>query len=375
MEIKPKPEGRISDEQLRNTTFRYSDPEHTILALDRSVPDPTAKIVVIGYYDETPAGGRRANPDYPFVWCCHCGKPTHWKGYVIRDENERVHIIGAQNCGVQHYGVHFDQAARTFDANVSRKRVLERWDLISAKASAARGLVDALLQSRELAEVDNRRIALKRGSPECYRELVRHIVEGSELRRHRRARDLDREATRERQFQQAVAAFQHLPADIRRQRRVDGLAPEPDSQPIFREWTEHFGMIQGGHFLLEDGDIRSKLIATKMALKEIEQIQGDAKWVPTAAMSRAMSSFHRSLTDVVGTRHLLRSSPRFFERENVDRLVAWSNDAEKFSLSRGNPGIIVRGVGPEATILPLLSIEIPFLEELSELLAEVEDDA
>ncbi len=252
----------ITDRQLRGLSFRYHDPENAIHKLNRGRPDRSRAIEVIGYYDETPPGGRKDNPDAPFIWCCHCGKPTHWKGYVIRDDVGTTYIIGAENCGRDHYGVHFEDAESRFKNQQSRQQALRRWDVAVSRAPALAEAVEALLRSEELAAVERVRGDIRRASPQCAALLTRHAKTKSRLVLHHKARDHEAERIRIEKYELAVRAFHLLPPALRREQRDNGLDPQLDDSPIFKSWAEDLGELEGSDFLIEEDDVR--ILALKL---------------------------------------------------------------------------------------------------------------
>ncbi len=331
-----------SDEQLRSQKFRYSDPEHTIQGLDRSVPAADAGVTVIGYYDETPSGGMKGNPDFPFVWCCHCQKRTHWLGYVIQSGTGAIHLIGQQNCGRLHYGVDFGGAERTFKQKRDRQRALERLAGIAAASRSAIAEVSALLWTESLSSADLVRASLKSAAPAFYSDLCAHICAGSVMKVHRTVRDHEAERERDRRFEQAVAAFQRLPAAIRRERRDEGLSPEEDTTPIFQQITEQFGQVVGGSFLVDEGDLRGALLALRKALLEAhEAFKAGTDSCSTKHLQALAAAFDRSQRECLETAERFGAAPQFFRSENLNRLAAWARSRDGLVVDVGSSKLAI----------------------------------
>jgi hypothetical protein len=107
--------------------------------LNPNVPDQEADPRIIGYYDVTPTGGKKANRKAPMIRCCHCSRRVHWKGYVVRDSHGETYIIGARNCGREHYGGRFEGEQKAFRQEQARQRTLLRWHNMMKLAPAAEG--------------------------------------------------------------------------------------------------------------------------------------------------------------------------------------------------------------------------------------------
>jgi len=365
--------GGWQDDHLRVASLRVSEPE-SIAGLCRHRPDPERQVEVIGYYDETPPGGRKSNPYHPFVWCCHCGKPTHWKGYVIRDSEDDLFIIGAQNCGRDHYGVHFEEAERAFNQQLRRQRALQRWDYVQLQIPIVTSRIDLALHSDELRQIDEARQAFKAASSDCYRQIVRHIQGRIPLKRRLSERDYDAENKRRRQFERSIVAFNAFSADERRALRRDGLAPVEDHDPMFREWTEDYGQIEGGEFLIEEDDLRSRLLKVKSAISAIEAVAklGTAN-VQTTKLSRLVADFRKALEDVFSRNIGLGFDSFFFATENVARLAKWADGFDHFGIEASDKGLVVIDRARRRTNIPRFeAAAFPIADELNAIAREIE---
>ncbi len=323
---------RLNDEDLLRTEFRYSDPEN-IAGLNGGAPDPDAHPTIIGYYDETPPGGRKVNPDAPMIRCCHCGLRRHWKGYVVRDDRDQLYIIGAQNCGHDHYGgERFEGAEKTFKEEQERQRALRRWHNMMELVPAIRAEVAALLSCDALRQIERKRDEIKRASPEGFAALVRHHASGNPMLEVLETRNYAEEANREERYQRALAAYQKLPPEERRRRRDEGLRPEPDDTPIIVRSTEPLGPLMGAGFLTDGGDLRGAALDLRKTLEAIDAVNAattEKAWV--TELNRLL----REMTDKpsrVWDAHLEVSFINvFFEFANLERLERWSRALPRFS--------------------------------------------
>lgn len=363
------------DARLRDISLRFHNPETSIENLNRGHPDPNRTVEVIGYYDETPPGGRKANPNIPYVWCCHCGKATHWKGYVIRDSENEVFIIGAKNCGRDHYGVQFEEAERAFGQLVARKRALQRWDLVQNQVPIAAARMEAALHSDELRQIDAIRQAFKAASADCFRELVRHIKSRTPLRRRLSERDYDAEEKRRQRYDRALITFNSLPPEERRRRRLEGLEPVEDTDPIFREWMEEYGLIQGGLFLIEEDDLRSRLLDVRRAIKSCEAvISNGTSTIQTTMLTKLVADFRKALEAVFTAHANLAFDNLFFSQGNIDRLARWAEGFEHFGIEEAETGaiIITDRAGRRTSISAFDPPAFPVADDLNAIAREIE---
>lgn len=352
---------RLTDMQLVSAQFRYSDPEHSIPGLNCGVPDPNAHPTILGYYDETPRGGRKANPDFPFIRCCHCGKRRHWKGHVVRDDREETYIIGASNCGREHYGIRYDAAEKAFKAEQARRKALIRWHNMLKLIPEYEAEVSRLLQSPILGALDLKRDELRRTCPEGFDKLVQIATTAQPMIETREWRDHDAEQDRQIRFERAMAAFEALPSAERRERRDAGLRPEEETTPIYQRTSTPLGNLIGGGFLSYRGDVRKSALDLRAALDAIDTIQ-KAGTDPAATsdltrLLREMTDKPKALDEAVGE---VTFTPLFFEADNLDRIARWSASEARFTYSRDGSDLIVdhasRG---RARIKPLGPVELP----------------
>ncbi|WP_156358184.1 hypothetical protein [Sphingobium sp. Leaf26] len=357
---------RLTDTQLVSTQFRYFDPENSIVGLNPGVPDPEARPTIIGYYDETPPGGMKANPEYPFVRCCHCGHRRHWIGRVIHDDRGETYIIGARGCGRDHYGVRYSDAEKAFKQEQERRNALIRWANMLKLVPVYRAELAQLLQSPALAALELKRDEIKRTSPEGFRKLVQIANTAQLMFETRKLRDHEAEQKRQVKFERAMIAYNALPIVERRRRRNDGLKPEADDTPIYKRTLTPLGVLVGGDFLTERGDARKFALELRATLDEIDLLQKAG--TDTAATSnltrllREMTDRPRSLDEALGDTSF---TPVFFQKENLERISRWSTGEARFTYSREGLDLIVQDMSKgQARIKPLESLDLPRLDGL-----------
>lgn len=352
---------RLSDEELLRTEFRYSDPEN-IEGLNPAVPDPEAHPTIIGYYDETPPGGRKANPDAPMIRCCHCGLRRHWRGYVVRDERGQLYIIGAQNCGHDHYGGdRFKDTETSFRQELERQRALRRWQNMMLLVPALKEEVAKLLSCEALRALERKRDEIRRASPEGFAALIRHHRSGKPMLEVREVRDYAQEVKRDERYQRALAAYQKLPPEERRRRRDDGLQPQHENSPIIVRTSEELGPLMGAGFLTESGDVRSAVLGLRKTLEAVDALNAattEKAWV---------TDLNRRLAEItdkpkrIWDAHLEVSFTRiFFEAANLERIERWSCSFARFSYMADAGALIVQDSGRGRTrIEPLKNVDLP----------------
>jgi hypothetical protein len=323
---------RLSDEELRIAEFRFEDPERSIAHLNRDRPDPSADPTIIGYYSERPRGGRAANPDAPYVWCCHCQRPTHWDGFVVRDGTGQTFIIGNE-CGRRHYGASFEVVERRFNEERVRKAVLTQWSRMAARAAELERALEGLAVDPYLALHDLKQRELQDASPGAFIRL-RNAVQRGALELHEQVRDYEQEAQRAERYRKARAAFRALPAKERKRLEWDGLAPEEDTTPIIHSVSRNLGHVVGTS-LLGLSDVRDAATRVQDCLR---YFRGADRQGTDAQDTRTLIRLRKNLAE---SADLLRQCliansfcQLFFERDNLDRLTTWSARFGHFRYTR-----------------------------------------
>jgi hypothetical protein len=332
---------RLTDSELLQTEFRYYDPENSISRLNRGVPDPDAHPVIIGYYDETPPGGRLAQPPKPFVRCCHCGKRRHWIGHVIRDDKDQVYIIGSSNCGRDHYGVRYEAAERVFRAESQRRATLKRWSNMLSLAPGFERDVQILLGSLVLADRERKRAELKRASPVGFAKLVKAAELAEALHEVEEVRDYAAEQQQRERYERALAAYRALPPLQRRRLRDEGREPELDDRPIYRRISTPLGHLVGTGFLSEN-DPRQAALALRTTLRAVQQIAiNGTDSVNPSELNRLLREMTDRPNDLRATLISAGFDVIFFEDNNLVRLERWSSFQARFTYTKEGNAIRV----------------------------------
>ena len=311
---------RIGDEELLNRQFRYDDPEG-IPDLRRDRPDPSLDPEIVGYYQVRPAGGRNANSASSYIWCCHCQKPTHWDGRVVQDRSGGTYIIGI-DCGRKHYGDKFVAIDRTFEDQLARQKLLHRWSGLLESKTALLEEVDTVLKDGIWRTIDLKRQELDRLAPDLVFRLKPMVKRGASLIIRSRVRDHQAEARREQSFQRAMERYRKLSKAEKAEARREGLKPEADDRPIFRDVEENLGPVQGRHAVSDDGDVRSCAMTLKKLLAAVPPIDQLGS-VKNTELSRSLRNIAEAATGLRAAFVETASAWTFFTPENLDRVERW----------------------------------------------------
>lgn len=359
MALHPTPlRRRLSDAELLRTEFRFENPE-AIEGLNLGVPAPEAHPIIIGYYDETPSGGRAKNPNVPFIRCCHCGKRRHWKGHVVRDDREQLYIIGASRCGREHYGARYETAEAAFRGELARRAALRRWQNVVPLLAPVASELEAILKSPALVALELKRDEIMRASAEGFRRLVQTAGSGESLREVREERDHQAEAEREARFARAMTTYENKSPEERRWMRDEGLKPQRETDPIYVRKSTPLGPLVGGGFLTEAGDVRSAALALRGTLAAIAAIE--AKGTESATLNE-LQRLLREMTDrplaVQSARREVAFAPLFFEPDNLVRMERWTSSNARSSFHRNGSTLIIEDSSKGRTaIAPLTRFE------------------
>jgi len=328
------PMKRISDEELLERQFRYDDPEG-LTGLCRERPDGSLEPEIVGYYRLRPSGGRAANPAATYIWCCHCQKPTHWDGRVLKDNSAKTYIIGA-DCGRKHYGDKFVAIDRAFDEQLARQKLLARWSQIELLRDQMLAEVDTVLKDPVWRTIDLKRQELHAAKPDFVFRLSPLIKRGGSLIIREQLRDVAEEERRQRSYERAKARYKSLSKSEQAQMRRDGLAPERDDSPIYRTHEENLGPVRGRHVVIDDGDVRSCAIRLRDLLVQIAPIDKLGN-IRNTQLSRTLADIREASERLRGAFEENAGAWRFFEPANLDAVDRWYGSIRHTPFARKLP--------------------------------------
>lgn len=350
---------RLSDAELIGTEFRVSDPEQ-LEGLNPNVPDPDAHPIIVGYYDETPAGGRAANPKFPFIRCFHCGLRRHWKGHVVRDDRDQLYIIGASKCGREHYGVQYESAEKAFKNQLARQKALRRWENMLKLAVPMTDEVHLLLHSDTLAALELKRDEIRRASPRAFPHLQQTAAPGQPIIEVRDERNFAAEKERQERYDRAFTAYQSKPSEERRRIRDEGMKPELESDPIYKRDYIQLGYLEGAAFLTDEGDVRGAALALRTTLDGIKSIQAQGTDKATSTeLQRLLSQMTDRPDALRRALHAVSFTSLFFAPDNLARLEGWSRGKADYSFhGKGSNLVIYDSSRGQTEIAPLAKVEL-----------------
>jgi hypothetical protein len=342
----------LPDSELLKSEFRFSDPINSVDCLTRDKPDPNLSPDIIGFYDETPSGGRIANPDKSYIWCCHCQKDTHWKGYIVEDGTSHRFTIG-NKCGLDHYGAAFENVIASFNEKRARKGVLREFHRLATKIENLEKEIPVLLACPLLSAHERKYQEIDKASPNGMKALREAVGRGS-LTGIIKTRNFAAEQEREDRYERAMLRYQSLPSEERRELRDQGQRPELDDSPIIDSKSVDFGYLIGTS-IIGLSDPRKRALELKHAFAEFQNIL--AKGTDLFA-SKQIAIARRKLFDAAKA---LRDSlidasfgEIFFEAENLKRISDWSACYRGFLFKTDDLNLIVeQNSGQDIVIKPL----------------------
>ena len=328
-----------TDEQLASVDLKVHDPM-AVENLSSAKPDPYLTPEILGEYDITPAGGRAANPDGPWVWCSHCQAARHWRGFVITNATNARHLIGS-TCGPVHYGVTFAGARNAYTERARRKSLLHQVARYCASAAAMCEASEQLLKGEELKALDRKREELRKAAPDAFLRLATYASNDSELDEQLQVRD--------------------FAAEQRRDERVNSKSKGP---AIFKELRRGIGRVQGKALLRTADDVREWLLRTKNAVLAIERLRDlGTDELKTKQLADAVRSVDRAIETASARIEECRHAHEFFSEANLLRLERWSASHSGFRLSADGDKLRVAdrraGRSEVEPLRPLLLASIP----------------
>lgn len=334
---------RLTDDQLASTDLRIADPTK-VDRYTRDRPDQALAPEIIGEYDLTPPGGMRANPDGPWVWCCHCQKDNHWRGFVIANATGNRYSVG-NDCAAKYYGIEFSSARRTFKDEVTRKGLLERLGALSAAAEGIYAVIAEALHSSSLSMIDAKRKEIGKACANAAFLLSSAAHSGTPLHEQVQVRDLAAELARD----------DKLPADA-------------DRPPIYKLERRAIGLIDGSAVVRNQDDCRDRLLSLRRAVRQVRAMhKGDTDAVTTETMKKLVveaESAHRAAEERLAE---YRRAPDFFSATNVDRMARWSDSQSGFTIRPNEDGIEIITSTKSAIVRRFDAISLPRLPQVTPL--------
>lgn len=314
-----------ADRRLLSETLTTSDPEAgTVrLRLPKSKPGPP---IVMRYDVTPPLGGDRSRP---YVWCGHCYRATHWKGYVVELPDGTLVNLGGV-CGPKHFGFDYGAVENAFDAKADRQSLLPR---IARLKSALPILSEALTSLRDCPatrHADELRSGFRAQYPRLWRSLHSFVAAGGmELVTTRTIADPEATArTRsniKERFQRLIAEASGKTARTRARREMTEALESVEEKS--REVTTRHGVLDGRAFLVWDDSLAEALTRLRLEIGNVhEKLSVDSSdALSNQAMKEALRDSLRLLSEADKASDRYAETAAFWREENLAAVVGWAN--------------------------------------------------
>ena len=328
---------RLTDDQLASTDLRIADPT-AVEGYTRERADPDLAPEIVGEYDLTPPGGLRANPDGPWIWCCHCQEANHWRGFLIANGAQKRYSIGG-DCAAKYYDIEFTRARRVYKDDVARKYLLQRLDSVQAAAADIEALITQALHSSALSLIDAKRLEIEKACPNAFFLLASATHNGSPLYEEVQIRDFAAELARD-----------------------DKLPAAAERTPIYTTERRAIGLIEGSAVVRKQDDCRDRLLTLRRALAQVCALKkGNTDAIATETMKKLAIEAESALRAAGDSLAVYQRAPEFFAATNVDRLVRWSGTQSGFTIRPHDRGIEFVVAGTSTIVAVLCDVSLPDL--------------
>jgi len=306
-----------ADTALLETDLVTGDPESrtTRLRLTTTVPPE-----ILQRYNVAPPKGE----ERPYVWCAHCSKPTHWKGYVVKLATDELVNLG-HDCGRQQFGFEFGTVENEFNALVERQALLRRLVKIRRVAPEVSKLVRALSYSEETLAFDDARAGLLSTWPVLWRALRSASGTGRLITQVLVAdpEEAARQKASIRRYHEKQMAG--APTKTARERvRKEMQAALNDVGEVKREVTTDHGPLHGANFLQLQGSLESGWQDAHQRARLVCQTAETVSGQLSIPALRKLSRDTAELLDQISRLADCHSScEAFWQPENLTRIVSW----------------------------------------------------
>lgn len=297
---------RLTDFELKDRVFAISEPE-ILVDLTDFIPPSTATPTIEFLYNVTPPEKRSR----PWVHCANCGRPTHWRGYVVKFDSGARCLIG-KDCGAKHYGADFHLFEKEFDAQRKRQFQLRR---IRALSQAFPHMLRSLAEFTALPSVlqfDEVRHAMKSRMGEITAALWAVARSGGEMAVEELVRDHAAEAARDKNLGDVAVAT--------------GQQPD-DDDPIYLAVKRGIGQLDGREILSVTGPIHPFLLVEHERLKAswqyIQKLGTDR--MTTMKLRKLVDDVLESVDKIDRLQGPIAALSRFFGPRNLASIATWAN--------------------------------------------------
>lgn len=264
------------------------------------------------------------NEERPYVWCAHCGKPTHWKGYVVRLIAGELVNLGHE-CGGKQFGFEFGTVENEFNALVDRQALLRRLLTIRQVAPEVRKLAHKLSLAEETLAFDEVRASLLRAWPVVWRAL-RSASGSARLVTQVVVADPE-EATRQKKSIRRYHELQMETAPTRTARerlRKEMQAALAAVGDVTREVTTDHGALAGSPFLQLQGTLEAGWQGIQ---RQAQRVCEGAETGTGSLSTGALRHLAREADELLDAAARLAvhhgASEMFWQAANLQRIVRW----------------------------------------------------
>jgi len=294
------------------------DPE-SLPGLVRAIPESDSVPEIEYAYDVTP---RKSAPRKDFVFCAHCGYPTHYKGYVVKYESCRC-LIG-KDCGFKLYGADFHAVERGFIEERRRQINLLRLD---AAVEGFPHLLRSLGETANASETkmfDRARVMMRTNMPDLWSALSGLADGSSDLIVNEQARDYAAEQARD-----------------QRRGQQDAADDEVD-EPIFTFVSKIIGPLNGAAFCRPN--LGSAVASFQREHDRLKQEYQRFRSLNTSRMStrqigNELSGLRTDLEQLLVFERPMRAVASFFGPANLLRIAEWANHTTRNDTRYGVQGM------------------------------------
>lgn len=332
----------IHDKKLLSRNFTVSNPE-TLENVIKSVPSDYETSLVEFEYDENP--GPNANRDK--IWCAHCKKYNHFKGYVMNAEGVRYTI--GHVCGSEIYGLEFNTIKRKFTQQKDRQQLVSQLRSLHENLPELTNEISILCDSTSFAQMD----VIQRELQNNFKELTQklrlaatnppHILNKTIL-----VRDFQAEERRSDKNERIQEEINLLKATVTlsqfKRMKASGNVPklESETEHIFKRVEQPIFMLKGVTLFTEkSATLKQRLGIVKSGLSELSAILRDVE--SKAFSNKAIRVLLKKQDALKSEMHLIAEcleAPRhFLTNHQFSEIVKWAHQnkelADTYSFTKG----------------------------------------
>lgn len=313
------------DRHLLTQSMTTSDPEASTQRIRLGALGKPPAILL--QYDVTPPKAEAQKRAY--VWCGHCGKHTHWRGYIVElEEGPRVNI--GRDCGSQQFGLSFNTVENSFNARLERQNLLPHISRLHRALPVLQGAVRAMLQHPATTDADDLAAGLEARALRLWRHL-QSSAHSSILQLSTFETVLDREGmeqTRANIRARFAREIESAPTKTARTKARLGMRDALASVgERYREEVTEYGVLHGAGFAGRGMRLGQTLGLLSRGLHELsDQLQvADSDALSDQSIKNALQSARNLLSQADQASDTFALAAEFRNGANLARLAAWAN--------------------------------------------------